>query len=151
MSTASQLPSMVSSRGYFQPDILSNGKIFVSGGEYRSSDAGTMAEMYDPVANTWTQLPAPTTVYPDVNLIDGESIVLPNGHVLVYAVRGSDCIDNGAGVFEGSTLIFNTVTNTWSAAPCSIGNQDETSWLQLRDQSILALDLYTTTSEATFP
>ena len=148
--TWSQLASMKYKRLSFQSDMLPSGKIFVSGGEYGNAPAGS-AELYDPVANTWTELTNATTVYSDVNLIDGASVVLPNGNIAVYSVGGLDCIDSLAGIYEGSTLIYNVSSNSWSAAACSLGDQDETTWVKLPDNSILSLDLYSTTSERYFP
>ena len=144
--TWSQLASMKYQRLYFQSDLLPDGNIYVSGGEYGNAPAGS-AELYDPVANTWTELANATTVYSDVNFADGLSIVLPDGNVLVYSVGGTDCVDYLAGIYEGATLIYNVATNTWSAAACSLGDQDESTWVKLPDTSILSLDLYSTTSE----
>jgi hypothetical protein len=148
--TWSQLASMDYQRLYFQSAMLPSGKIYVSGGEYGNAPAGS-AELYDPVANTWTELANATTVYSDMNFVDGQSMVLPNGNVLAYSVAGTDCIDYLAGIYEGPMLIYNVAANTWSAAPCSIGDQDETTWVKLPDNSILTLDIYSTTSERYVP
>jgi hypothetical protein len=148
--TWSQLASMKYQRLYFQSDLLPDGKIYVSGGEYGNAPAGS-AELYDPVANTWTELANATTVYPDINFLDGLSIVLPDSNVLAYSVEGTDCIDYLAGIYEGATLIYNVAANAWSAAGCSLGDQDESTWVKLPDTSILSLDLYSTTSERFLP
>jgi hypothetical protein len=148
--TWSQLASMNYQRLYFQSAMLPSGKIFVSGGEYGNAPNGS-AELYDPVANSWTELANATTVYPDVNFVDGVSMVLPNGNLLAYSVSGEDCIDTLAGIYEGPTLIYNVAANSWSAAACSLGDQDETTWVKLPDDSILSLDLYSTTSERYIP
>ncbi len=148
--TWSTLASMEYQRLYAESVILPSGKLYVSGGEYGNAPNGS-AEMYDPIANTWTELANPTSVFPDMNFVDGESMVLPDGNILAYSVGGLDCIDDLVGIYEGSTLIYNVAANTWSAAPCSIGNQDETTWVKLPDDSILTLDLYSLTSERFIP
>lgn len=86
--TWSQLASMNYSRLYFQSDMLPSGKIYVSGGEYGNAPTGS-AEIYDPVANGWTELSNATSVYSDVNFSDGLSMVLPDGNILVYSVGGT--------------------------------------------------------------
>ncbi len=146
----SQLASMNYQRLYFQSDILPSGKIFVSGGEYGNAPAGS-TETYDPVANTWTERESATTVYPDMNFVDGSSMVLPNGSVLAYSVEGTECIDHNLGIYVGAMLTYHTASGTWSKAGCPIGDLDETSWVKLPDNSILALDLYSRTSERYIP
>jgi hypothetical protein len=148
--TWSQLASMNYPRLYFQSDMLPSGKIYVSGGEYGDAPSGS-AEMYDPVANSWTMLTNAATVYSDVSFSDGQSKVLPDGNVLVYSVGGTDCIDYLAGIYEGPSLIYNVAANTWKPTSCSLGDQDESTWVKLPDNSILALDLYSTTSERYIP
>jgi len=148
--TWSQLASMNYSRLYFQSDMLPSGKIYVSVGEYGDAPSGS-AEMYDPVANSWTMLTNAATVYSDVSFSDGQSKVLPDCNVLVYSVGGTDCIDYLAGIYEGPSLIYNVAANTWKPTSCSLGDQDESTWVKLPDNSILALDLYSTTSERYIP
>ena len=148
--TWSQLASMNYSRLYFQSDMLPSGKIYVSGGEYGNAPAGS-AEIYDPITNSWTELANATSLYSDVSFSDGQSMVLPDGNVLVYSVGGIDCIDYLAGIYEGATLIYNIAADSWSATACSLGDQDESTWVKLPDRSILALDLYSTSSERYIP
>jgi Kelch motif len=148
--TWSTLASMAYQRLYVQSAVLPSGNLYISGGEYGNGPTGS-AEMYDPTTDTWTGLANATSVYPDMNFSDGVSMVLPNGNLLAYSVGGTDCIDSIAGIYEGSTLIYDVPSNTWSAAPCSLGDQDESSWVKLPDDSILTLNLYSTTSERYIP
>ena len=58
--TWSPLSPMHHQRLYYASAVLSDGRVFVAGGEY--SDAGgdtDKAEIYDPVANTWTSIGNP--------------------------------------------------------------------------------------------
>jgi hypothetical protein len=62
--TWSTTAPMTIARLYFGSQVLPNGKVFVVGGEYTGVNAngtfanwGNTAEIYDPVANTWTPLP----------------------------------------------------------------------------------------------
>jgi hypothetical protein len=106
-------------------------RLFVSGGEF--GNGGDTAEIFDPVSNTWTVLPSPTTVFPGVNFSDGSADVLPNGNVLIAPVYTP---------FKpfGSTVIFDVVSNTWSLGPTALSYKDEESWVKLPDASILTID-----------
>jgi len=131
--TWTRLASMNFGRLFFQSQVLRDGRVFVFGAE---DGSGTTAESYDSTTNTWTLLPPITTVDPGANMVDGAAKQLPNGNVLAYPVIST----------YGESLIFDIVANTWSLGPTIVGNQDETSWVKLRDQSILALDINTTTN-----
>ena len=63
--TWSTLASMHYQRLYFSSQVLTNGQVFIAGGEYSGSTnpfvgpGTTNAEIYNPIANTWTVLPNP--------------------------------------------------------------------------------------------
>jgi len=63
--TVTKLPNMQNTRAFANSVILPNGKIMVTGGEnyavpFSDDTAVLTPELYDPVANTWTTLPAHT-------------------------------------------------------------------------------------------
>jgi len=63
--TVTKLPNMKNRRAFANSVILPNGKIMVTGGEnfavpFSDDTAVLTPELYDPVANTWTTLPAHT-------------------------------------------------------------------------------------------
>jgi hypothetical protein len=144
----SNCASMHDTRLYGASDVLPDGRVFVAGGEYGSGMA--TAEIFDPRATngfgSWTYinppnsllnplLPTPLNVNSNLQaFLDSESMVLPNGNVLVAPVN--------PGVF-GGTLIYNPTTSTWSEGgvvhSCS-GNQDECGWVKLPGDSILTID-----------
>jgi hypothetical protein len=138
--TWTQLTSMQYARLYVLSQILQNGKVFIAGGEYGNAPAGS-GEIYDPIANTWTATPNATSLDPNLNFVDGESMLLPNGKVLSYAVGGQNC--NAYGYYTGDLQIYDPVANNVTTTSCPIGNLDESSWVKLPDNSILALDLKT--------
>jgi hypothetical protein len=137
----SMLPSMADMRGYYSSQVLQNGKVLVAGGEYGDSASGHAGEIYDPVANSWTN-----TAAPGVGLSDSESILLPDGRVLVAPVG----FYNGSG---SNTFIYDPAANQWSPGPLDYEYQDESTWVKLPDDSILTADIYTggTTSERYIP
>jgi len=129
-----ELPSMHDSRLYFASQVLTDGRVFVAGGEYGTG--GSRAEVYDPLANTWTSAPNPGHYFGDAN-----SEILPNGRVLTALLEGP----------LRSTIIYNPAGNNWTAGPSSIGNHDESAWVKLPDSSILFVDISSTHSERYIP
>jgi autotransporter-associated beta strand protein len=127
------IANMHDSRLFYAAQALRDGRILVAGGEYGTG--GSAAEYYQPTNNTWTQLPAP-----GIRVSDGASEILPNGNVLLNPVNA------GLG-----TLIFNAVSNTWSAGPNLLGNNNESTWVNLPDGSVLTIDQLTTNSERYIP
>ena len=155
--TWTQAAPMNDSRLFFSSQLLRDGRLFVAGGEY-GSGSGT-AEVYDPVANTWTRLPIPTRLFDpnspsaltgsdgspvNQSLLCSCSALLSDGSVLLSPVFPKD---------SGGTLIYDPSTNKWSAGPVLVSNddQDEASWVKLPDDSILTIDPCSTTTERYIP
>ena len=117
-------------RLYFASQVLTNGQVFIAGGEYSTNNGGGTAEVYNPLNNRWTL--APSTPAP-VQFLDSISDMLPDGNVLVAPVDPSA---------NGGTLIWNTASSTWSVGPTLYrwGDQSEASWVKLPDNSILTVD-----------
>jgi hypothetical protein len=138
--TWTTLATMNYSRLFFATQLLTNGNIFVAGGEYGSGNDS--AEIYNPLANTWTQ--APITPGGTDNFLDAISEILPNGNVLVSPV--------GPSTF-GGTLIWNAASSTWSTGPALYrgDDQDEAAWVLLADTSILTIDPFGQDSERYIP
>ena len=153
-------------RHYYSSDVLTDGRVFIAGGEYNNDDgtnadgtgahfgrpAGATAEIFDPQANggtgSWTFINPPAALM-DTNtggFFDSESVLLPDGTVLVAPVFP---------VPDSDTLIYNPFTNGWALGPDTLlGGQDEASWLKLPDDSILTIDhkgIYQTNSERYIP
>ncbi len=72
-------------RLFFASQVLPNGKVFAAGGEYGAG--ATRGEVYDPVANTWTNTNA---VVGNQNIYDGNSQLLYNGVILVGLQSGNN-------------------------------------------------------------
>src|SRR5579859_8025615 len=67
-------------RLYDASQVLPDGRVFVAGGEYGTGAA--TGEVYSPITNTWTKLPAQNFG----TFIDSGSFMLPNGNVLISPV-----------------------------------------------------------------
>lgn len=132
--TWSVLAPMANSRLYFSSQVLKDGRIYVAGGEYGTG--GALAEMYNPLTNTWSAIPAPGGTISDAN-----SEILPDGQVIQAMVNGT----------LKTTKIYNPSTNTYSAGPSSLGIHNESAWVKLADNSILFVDRNATTSERYIP
>ena len=135
--TWTTLKSMNYSREYYSSDVLRDGRLFVAGGEYGTG--GANAEVYDPLANSWS-----VTSSAGVGFADSESVLLPNGNVLVSPVSW---VPFPAFV----TMIYNPNLNTWTNIGESRAYQDECSWVKLPDDSILTVDDNNTTTERYIP
>jgi Galactose oxidase, central domain len=152
--TWSRLTSMHYTRLDYSSIVLTNGQVWVAGGEYGTGTA--TSEVYDPLSNTWTIAPVPVSLLnpalssPEVGenqgFYDSISKILPDGRVLI-APDGANTI--------GGTLIFDPSTYAWSAGPTTFKrgypDQAEASWVKLPDDSILTVDPSTTNSERYIP
>ncbi len=132
--TWSTLTTMGSTRLYFSSQVLKDGRVYVAGGEYGTGLSN--AEVYDPVANTWTNTPAPGGSVSDAN-----SIMLEDGRVLQALVTGN----------LRPTVIYNPTTNTYATGPSTLGIHNESSWVKLPDNSVLFIDRLSTGSERYIP
>jgi hypothetical protein len=135
--TWSTLAPMHDTRLYFSSVVLTNGQVFVAGGEYGTGN--TNAEVYNPLSNVWTQLPPSGQNFRDVM-----SKILPDGRVLI-----SPDFPNTF----GGTSIFDPSSNSWISGGTLVrgNNQAEASWVKLPDDSILTIDPYGTNSERYIP
>jgi len=94
--------------------------------------------MYDPVANSWTNLPSVPTPTP---MGECPSAVLPDGRVLVSDKRGD------------TTYLYTPATNSWSSAPDKLRGDwtDEETWVKLPDNSILSYDIFASQASGRLP
>jgi hypothetical protein len=127
------LSTMNSPRMFFASAVLTNGNVFVAGGEYGAGRRH--AELFDPLNNIWTKIPDPL---PGPAFSDAIGKILPNGNVLVAPVSQF-----------GGCVIYN-VAGSWQAAASAV-NQNEVCWVKLTNDCILTIDTGAQTSEHYVP
>ena len=88
------LASMNASRAFIDAIVLPDGKVFVLGGDEGTGSAILTPELYDPVANTWTNM-APFTIPRGYH---STTLLLPDGRVIISGGEGN----NGPGSFGES-------------------------------------------------
>jgi hypothetical protein len=137
--TWTTLAPMNDIRQFFASAVLQDGRVFVAGGEYDSqgqpnpfgNTGGSRAEIYDPVANNWTQVNPPTSIIDPSqgqHFADAGCVVLADGNVLIAPNSGY------------TSIIYNPNAHTWITGNPPHGNQNEATWVKLPDDSILTID-----------
>jgi hypothetical protein len=127
--TWTTLAPMNDSRLYFGSQILTDGRLFVVGGEYGTG--GQTAEVYDPATDIWTRA-AIQSGSGKILFEDCETAMLPDGTVLISPKAASSTSDD--------TMIYSPITNVISSGPMPITTEEEESWVKLPDNSILQND-----------
>ncbi|MGH7878379.1 MAG: hypothetical protein ACREQD_02665, partial [Candidatus Binataceae bacterium] len=138
--TWSRLADSNVARTFYASGVLADGRVVVCGGEYSADPFGMIqndwnnsCEIYDPVANTWTNFASPTTAganpvtWPEIG--DAPCAVLPDGTFLM----GSD--------FDSNVAKLDPSTSPLSWTPMSqrpgVGSSDEDSWVLMPDNTVV--------------
>lgn len=122
--TWTSMPTMNNDRLFFSSDLLTNGNVYVAGGEYGSGR--NLAELYNTTANTWTIIPEP----PGAGYSDAASKLLPNGNVLQS--------DSQSGIY-----IYNAASNVITGGGTTgTGDQNETCWVRMPNDNVLTIIAY---------
>lgn len=141
------IPPMAHERILFASDVVPDGRVFVAGGEHPNDTNTANAEIYDPVANGWTEIDPPVSLFdPATNIFsDMISMVTSFGAVLMAPTRPHQ---------HGGTLLYYPQTGVWSEGPSltnGVGNQDECGWAMLADGSIITVDKCSRASQRYIP
>ncbi len=116
-------------RKYFASAVLADGRLLVCGGEYsdvsgsNSQDNTGKSELYDPVANSWTEISPPAGV---TQIGDSACSLLPDGRFLLGSFNST------------ATAIFDPATGNWTAAANKGASASEESWVLMPEGKILS-------------
>ena len=127
---------MANSRQFFSSGVLSDGRVYVIGGEVSSAGKDTpLAEIFDPLTNKWSALSKPA----GFEFIKGDAsgCVLADGRVLLGDLQTGPPF----------TALWDPVTETWTQAGTNFGakadtkqsNCNEETWTLLPDGSVLTV------------
>jgi Kelch motif len=127
--TWTQLSNSPNAPMYYASAVMSDGRVFVAGGEYDSCARADLltAEIYDPVWNTWTSIPSPAGW---TKIGDAASCVLPDGRILLGSIVGT------------KNAIYDPASNTWTAAASKAATSSEETWTLLGDETVLTVECY---------
>lgn len=116
-------------RLYYASAVLADGRLLVCGGEESDASGGftqdetTRSEIYDPVADSWTDVTPPAGW---TAIGDAVCAVLPDGRLLI------------GNPFDNLTSIFDPVAGTWSADIPMKNRSSEETWVLMPDNTVVA-------------
>ncbi|MEP6715675.1 MAG: kelch repeat-containing protein, partial [Terriglobia bacterium] len=131
---------MANARQFFASGVLTDGRVFVLGGEYSDAflqDGCALGEIFDPRTNTWSVLTKPTPQF-DFIIGDAPSCVLADGRVLF------------GGIFNTQTAIWDPAASLWiqagrgfnpAGADTKTSSSSEETWTLLPDGSVLTVNV----------
>jgi len=132
--TWNEMHAMASSYtpAYFASAVLPDGRLIVNGGEYNGSSCGavwtTAGALYDPVANSWTSVSAPSGWS---SIGDAASVVLQNG---TYLLQNCCSTQDALASISGTTVTW-TITGSGKS-----DSNDEEGWTLLPSGEVLTVD-----------
>ena len=125
-------------RKYFASAILADGRLLVCGGEYsdasgvNAQDETNTSEIYDPVANTWTQIGPPKdgngTNWPEIG--DAACALLADGRFLM------------GNASDSQTAIFDPAAGTWALTGVKNRLSSEETWVLLTNGWVITANCF---------
>jgi hypothetical protein len=121
----------INARKYFASAVLADGRLVLAGGEYSDTsgsnqqDESPKCEIYDPVANTWTQIATPGNL---AQVGDAPCCMLPDGRLLIGDINST------------KTFTLNPQNLQWTAAGAGGAKNmvpSEESWVLMADGTVV--------------
>lgn len=112
---------------YYASAIMRDGRVFFAGGEYNGGAQVDLdaAQIYDPVANTWTTIATPGWGW----VGDAPACTLADGRIIMGSIN------------DTRTAIYDPATNTWVAGPNKHDKSSEETWTLLPDGTVLSAEV----------
>jgi hypothetical protein len=125
-------------RLYFASAVLADGRVIVAGGEYsdasgfNTDDETNRCEIYDPVADTWTEIDPPASAAGATwsQIGDGACALLADGTFLL------------GNASDKETAIFDPATNAWTAQGNKNQRASEESWVLLANGTVITANCF---------
>jgi hypothetical protein len=115
-------------RKYFASAVLADGRVLVCGGEYsdasgsNAQDETARTEIFDPVANTWTEINPPSGI---IQIGDSACCLLPDGRFFLGSFNSA------------ATNVFDPATGNWTATANKGDSGSEETWVLMPDGTIV--------------
>jgi hypothetical protein len=133
----STLADMSFWRRYYASGVLKDGRVFICGGE-QSGDVppndSNKGEIYDPEQDHWVPIQTP----PWKQVGDAASIVLPSGNIIIGDINSGACI------------IYDPTANSWTPTGSQSGRTNESTWILLPNDTIVAPQCFAVSSGVNF-
>jgi hypothetical protein len=132
-ATPASTPDLRKKALFFSSAVLSDGRVFVAGGQYNGSPVVEdllYAQVYEPVPfpGTWTELPTPSGW---AHIGAAPCCVLPNGTLLLGSID------------DHRTAIYDPVANSWNDAGAKLNaTSSQETWTLLPDGTVLTVDCF---------
>jgi Kelch motif len=113
---------------YYASAVLMDGRVLMAGGEDNFGNNGVdldAAEIYDPVADTWTTITTPGWGW----IGDAPGCLLPDGRFIMGSIN------------DTRTAIFDPSTNAWTPGPAKNDASSEETWTLLPDSTVLTAEV----------
>jgi len=123
---------------YHASAVLPDGRVIIMGGEYDGGNSGVwtnLGAIYDPVADQWTAVTAPTGAAWAM-IGDAQSTVLANGTYMLATCCGNPDAD---ALLDPTTLTWTTT----GAPTAGFFYQDEQGYELLPNKDVLTVDIWT--------
>jgi hypothetical protein len=126
-----RMADSLNARKYFASAVLADGRLVVAGGEYSDTsgsnqkDETPKCEIYDPAANTWTQIATPGNL---AQVGDAACCMLSDGRLLIADINST------------TTFTLDPSTLQWSVAATNGAktmNPQEESWVLMADGTVV--------------
>jgi len=113
---------------YYASAVLMDGRVLVAGGEDNFNQDSVdldAAEIYDPVADTWTTISTPGWGW----IGDAPACLLPDGRLIMGSIR------------DTRTAIYDPEADQWMAGPEKADPSSEETWTLLPDGTVLTAEV----------
>jgi hypothetical protein len=129
---------------YFASAVLSDGRVFVAGGEYNGNVANAnllAAQIYDPIADAWTAITNFPWLWTQIG--DAPCCVLADGRILLGNSNTAKQPGSNLTAAASTPAVFDPWARTWTPTPAKNDVSSEETWTLLPNGSVLTVQCST--------